>query len=41
MSVKSQKNTTVIVRKNEKLEIGDKVLCMTEGYAFMYKEENE
>lgn len=28
-----------IVRKNEKLEIGDKLLCISEGYAFKYKEE--
>ena len=29
----------VIVRKNEKLEVGDRLLCMNEGYAFKYKEE--
>jgi len=28
-----------IVKKNEKLEIGDKLLCISEGYAFKYKEE--
>ena len=28
-----------IVKKNEKLEIGDKLLCINEGYAFKYKEE--
>ena len=37
----TERDMEVIVRKNEKLEIGDKVLCMTEGYAFKYKEENE
>jgi hypothetical protein len=28
-----------IIRKNEKLEIGDKVLCISEGYAFKYNPE--
>lgn len=28
-----------IVKKNEKLEIGDKLLCISEGYAFKYNEE--
>ena len=28
-----------IVRKEEKLEVGDKLLCISEGYAFKYKEE--
>ena len=27
-----------IVRKKEKLEVGDKLLCISEGYAFKYKE---
>lgn len=28
-----------IVRKKDKLEIGDKVLCMSEGYTFKYNQE--
>ncbi len=35
----TEREMEVIVRKKEKLEVGDKVLCMNEGYAFKYKEE--
>ena len=36
----TERKMNFIERKKDKLEIGDKVLCITEGYAFKYAQEN-
>ena len=36
----TERKMDFIVRKKDKLEIGDKVLCISEGYAFKYNQES-
>ena len=36
----TERKIDFIVRKKDKLEIGDKVLCISEGYAFKYNQES-
>ena len=36
----TERKMNFIERKKDKLETGDKVLCISEGYAFKYDQEN-
>ena len=38
--LKVSRKMDFIIRKKDKLEIGDKVLCINEGYAFKYNQES-